>query len=101
MELLMRQRLGRAMRGIWGLAAQPGSQAPHACVCVPPLSSPAPGTTVAKPQEVKSWFQGPGRAGETQSTSVLPTPPNKSPKSLPSSFLNSVSLGKKTQTFPR
>ncbi|XP_059231817.1 calsequestrin-2 [Mustela nigripes] len=32
MEFLMRQGLGRAMRGIWGLAAQLGPQSPHACV---------------------------------------------------------------------
>uniref|UniRef100_A0A8C0SA33 Calsequestrin n=3 Tax=Canis lupus TaxID=9612 RepID=A0A8C0SA33_CANLF len=35
MEFLMRQGLGRAMRGIWGWAAQPGPQSPLACVLSP------------------------------------------------------------------
>lgn len=53
MEFLMRQGLGRAMRGIWGLAAQLGPQSPHACVLSPRVLlgwSPGGGELVLGPR---------------------------------------------------
>ncbi|XP_044094918.1 calsequestrin-2 isoform X2 [Neovison vison] len=49
----MRQGLGRAMRGIWGLAAQLGPQSPHACVLSPRVLlgwSPGGGELVLGPR---------------------------------------------------
>lgn len=84
------------MRGIWGLAARPGSQSTHACVCAPRSLLPEPVTTVAGREEVKSQLWGPGRTGETESASLPPAPLSKPPASVLSSFPRSVFLGKKT-----
>lgn len=49
----MRQGLGRAMRGIWGLAAQPGPQSLHAYVL-------SPRVLLGGAQAVGSRSSGPG-----------------------------------------
>lgn len=96
----MRQGLGRAMRGIWGLAARPGSRSTHACVRAP-RSLPEPVTTVAGREEVKSQLWGPARAGETESASLPPHASHQAPYQSPLHFPALSISGKENPGSPR